>query len=419
MKISTCLIAKNEAVNIGRCLESIKSISDEIIVVDTGSTDNTVEIAKSFGARVYFYEWDNNFSNAKNYALDKSTGDWIIFIDADEYFDANTPKNLLQVLKHFNDNKKYDAILFKMYNTEGYSGRIISVNPIVRAFRGHNKIRFFGAVHEQPLNKDNTLNAANITDYSLIIYHTGYSTSILPEKVSRNLEILKNEIADNNITSLTYYYMSSMNNNLNNSEETIKYALLALKEPEFGKTIMAYQPYVFLIDHMVRLKNKYTSEEIEKYIKEALIRFPTHPEIWYMAGNTRKAQGDYASAIECYKKALECNKNFKLLLNNNFPARLETVYFNLAELLQKTGEPVQSLNYYFKTLKINKYNFNAVKGLYDMIKNQAPAEIILFLWSIYDKENKDDLVFLNRAMAELGNRVLANYYYETYSKLNE
>ena len=184
---------------------------------------------------MYFYEWDNNFSNAKNYALDKSTGDWIIFIDADEYFDANTPKNLLQVLKHFNDNKKYDSILFKMYNTEGYNGKIISINPIVRAFRGHNKIRFSGAVHEQPLNKDNTLNAANITDYSLIIYHTGYSTSILPEKVSRNLEILKNEIADNNITSLTYYYMSSMNNNLNNSEETIKYALLALKNQNLQK----------------------------------------------------------------------------------------------------------------------------------------------------------------------------------------
>jgi glycosyltransferase involved in cell wall biosynthesis len=416
MKISSCLIAKNEAENISRCLESIKSISNEIIVVDTGSTDNTVEIAKSFGARVFFYEWDNNFSNAKNYALDKATGDWIIFLDADEYFDANTPKNLLHVLKKLNDNNRFDAILFKMYNTEGYSGRIISVNPIVRAFRGHNKIRFFGAVHEQPLNKDNTLNAANITDYSLIIYHTGYSTSILPEKVSRNLEILKNEIADNNITSLTYYYMSSMNNNLNNSEETIKYALLALKEPEFAKTIMAYQPYVFLIDHMVKLQDKYMFEEIEKYIEEAISRFPTHPEIWYIIGNAREAQGDYHVAIESYRKALEYNKNFNLPLNNNFPARLEAVYYNLGELLKKTGEHLQSLDYYFEALKINKYNFYTMKGLYDLIKDQAPAEIVLFLGSIYNKEKKDDLVFLSTAMAKLGNNLLANYYYEAYNK---
>ncbi|MGI6084069.1 MAG: glycosyltransferase [Acetivibrionales bacterium] len=417
MKISTCLIVKNEEENISRCLESIKTVSDEIIVVDTGSTDNTVEIARSLGARVYFYEWDNNFSNAKNYALDKATGDWIIFLDADEYFDEKTSKNLAHVLNRINNNKAYDAILFKMYHTEGCNGRIISENPTVRAFRGHNKIRFFGAVHEQPLNKGNTLYAANITDYSLVVYHTGYSSVLLPEKINRNLKILKDEIAKNQITNLTYYYMSSMNNNLNNSEESIKYALLALKEPTFEKTIMAYQPYVFLIDNMVKLKDKHTFEEIEKYIEEAISRFPAHPEIWYVIGNARKEQGDYPAAIESYHKALECNKNFNLLLNNNFPARLGLVYFYLAELFKKTGDPVQALDYYFESLKINKHNFDTIYGLYELIKNQEPANIILFLNSIYDKQNKNDLVFLNTAMANLGNTVLANYYYKLHEGL--
>ncbi len=417
MKISTCLIVKNESDNISRCLTSVKTVSDEIIIVDTGSTDDTIEIAQRFGARAYFYEWDNNFSNAKNFALNKATGDWIIFLDADEYFDANTPKNLLHVLKRINNNKEYDAILFKMYHTEGYNGRIISVNPTVRAFRGHNKIRFFGAIHEQPLNKDNTLYAADITDYSLVIYHTGYSSVLLPEKVNRNLEILKNEIANNNITNLTYYYMSSIYNNLNNPEESIKYALLALRYPGFEKTIMAYQPYVFLIDNMLKLKDKYTFEEIEKYINEAITRFSTHPEIWYVIGNARKEQGDYTAAIESYRKALECNRNFELLLNNNFPARLDLVYFYLAELLQKTDEPVQALDYYVESLKVNKYSFDTVKGLYELIKNQEPVDIILFLNSIYDKKNKNDLVFLNTVMADLGNNVLANYYYKVHEEL--
>ena len=92
---------------------------------------------------------------------------------------------------------------------------------------------------------------------------------------------------------------------------------------------MAYQPYVFLIDHMVKLQDKYMFEEIEKYIEEAISRFPTHPEIWYIIGNAREAQGDYHVAIESYRKALEYNKNFNLPLNNNFPARLEAVYYNL------------------------------------------------------------------------------------------
>lgn len=95
MKISTCLIVKNEADNIGRCLDSIKDISNEIIVVDTGSTDNTKEIALKIGAKIFDYQWDNNFSKAKNYALSKATGDWIVFPDADEYLDANSLKSTL------------------------------------------------------------------------------------------------------------------------------------------------------------------------------------------------------------------------------------------------------------------------------------------------------------------------------------
>ena len=417
MKISSCLIVKNEAENINRCLESIKNISDEIIVVDTGSTDNTKEIAKSFEANIYDYQCDDNFSNARNFALDKAAGDWIIFLDADEYFDANTPKNLKHVLGRINDNNKYDAVLFKMLHTEGHNGRIVSVNPTVRAFRGKNKIRYIGAVHEQPLNKDKTLYAANISDYSLVVYHTGYSSTLLPEKVNRNLEILKREIKNNQITNLTYYYMSSINNNLGNSEESIKYALLALKEPTFEKTIMAYQPYVFLIDNMIKLKDKYTFDEIEKYIDEAINRFPTHPEVWYIIGNARKEQGNYLAAINCYLKAIECNRNFDLLLNNNFPARLQLTYFNLAESYKITGDSIKAFDNYIECLKIDKYNMDTITGLYDLIKNQNTAEIIFFLNSIYDRKKKEDLVFLNSAMANVGNKIITNYYYKKHEEL--
>lgn len=417
MKISSCLIVKNEAENIVRCLESIKDISDEIIVVDTGSTDNTKEIALSYGAKIYDFEWNDNFSDARNFALSKANGDWIIFLDADEYFDTKTQKTLSLVLRRVNNNKAYDAVLFKMLHSEGYNGSIISMNPAVRVFRGKQGIRYVGAIHEQALNKNNTLYAANITDYSLIVYHTGYSSVLLPEKVNRNLEILKKEIANNQITNLTYYYMSSINNNLNNPEESIKYALLALQYPTFETTIMAYQPYVFLIDNMLKLKGRYTFDEIEKYISEAISRFPTHPEIWYIIGNVRKDQNDYKAAIESYLKAIEYNENFNLLMNNNFMARLNLVYLYLAESYKKIGDSVKSLDNYMESLKIDKLNMRAITGLYELVKDQDTAEIIFFLNSIYDNSNKEDLVFLNNSMAKLGNVLLANYYYELYGKL--
>ena len=87
MRISACMIAKNEEKNIARCINSYKSIVDEIVVIDTGSTDRTIEIAQDLGAVVYNYRWNNDFAAAKNYALSKVNGDWAIVLDADEYFE--------------------------------------------------------------------------------------------------------------------------------------------------------------------------------------------------------------------------------------------------------------------------------------------------------------------------------------------
>ena len=83
-RLSVCMIVKNEEQNIKRCLESVKDIAYQIIVVDTGSTDKTKELAKSYNVELYEYKWDNNFSNARNESLKYATGDWVLFLDADE-----------------------------------------------------------------------------------------------------------------------------------------------------------------------------------------------------------------------------------------------------------------------------------------------------------------------------------------------
>ena len=93
VKISQCMIVKDEEQNIVRALSWGKGIVSEQIVVDTGSTDRTVEIARQMGARVYQIPWTNDFSAAKNYAIGKASGDWIAFLDADEYFTEEDGKN--------------------------------------------------------------------------------------------------------------------------------------------------------------------------------------------------------------------------------------------------------------------------------------------------------------------------------------
>ncbi len=97
--ISLCMIVKNEEENIEHCLSSIQGLVDEIIIIDTGSTDGTKEIAKKFGAKVFDFKWNNNFSDARNFSLSKATGDWIFILDADEVIspsDHEKIKNLIR-----------------------------------------------------------------------------------------------------------------------------------------------------------------------------------------------------------------------------------------------------------------------------------------------------------------------------------
>ena len=88
MKLSLAMIVKNEESVLGHCLESVQGLVDEIVIVDTGSSDATVEIAEAHGARVFPFAWVNDFALARNYALDRCTGDWLLVLDADEAIDV-------------------------------------------------------------------------------------------------------------------------------------------------------------------------------------------------------------------------------------------------------------------------------------------------------------------------------------------
>lgn len=89
------MMVKNEEEMLPRCLNSIKHLIDELIVVDTGSTDKTIEIAESFGAKIYHHPWENNFSKHRNQSLGYATGDWIIQIDADEELNGYQLKKMI------------------------------------------------------------------------------------------------------------------------------------------------------------------------------------------------------------------------------------------------------------------------------------------------------------------------------------
>ena len=111
--ISLCMIVKNEEDVLKRCLTSVKSVVDEIIIVDTGSTDSTKKIAKEFTDKIYYFKWIDDFSKARNYAFSKATKEYILWLDAD---DVILPEDieLMKILKE--DLKKNIDIVMMKYN---------------------------------------------------------------------------------------------------------------------------------------------------------------------------------------------------------------------------------------------------------------------------------------------------------------
>lgn len=122
MSLSICIITLNEEDNIGRTLESVKEIADEIIVVDSGSTDSTVAIAQSYGAKVFVEPW-KGFALQKNSSLDKACGDWILSLDADEEVSAELSSSIKSLLKSEQTTPQFDAYTMNRCNL--YLGRWI------------------------------------------------------------------------------------------------------------------------------------------------------------------------------------------------------------------------------------------------------------------------------------------------------
>ncbi len=193
MLLSACLIAKNEALTLPKCLESLQGAADEIILVDTGSNDKTVEIAESFGAKVFYYEWTNDFSAARNEALRHASGDFILVIDADEFLEE-THK---QTLRDFLASTDAEGVFITVKNYLGSLTNLTSVMGIrvMRLFRrGHF---YTGAIHEQVA--DSVARAGRpITTLDVELHHLGYTTEFLQNrsKSTRNTQLLEEELAN-------------------------------------------------------------------------------------------------------------------------------------------------------------------------------------------------------------------------------
>lgn len=186
MTISACIIGKNEEKNLENCLKSIASYVDEIVFVDTGSSDNTKIIAKAYNAILIEADFHRDFSKARNLALREASKDWVLVIDCDEVFQGEGLHSLTKTM----EKKGYVACSFKLINiinNNGYEGP-----EALRLFKNHEGFHYEGRIHEQLLKSIyEKYSESNLCTSDMILYHFGYGLSqeAMEEKHKRNLEI--------------------------------------------------------------------------------------------------------------------------------------------------------------------------------------------------------------------------------------
>lgn len=306
MRISACYITKNEAENIYRSIKSIRAQVDEIVVVDTGSIDRTIEIAQKLGAKVSSYVWQDSFALARNYALAKATGDWIVLLDADEYFSTGTAGNLRTIIECC-DARQCDGLLIKMNNIDSESEALLDSFYQLRVVRRQEGLAYKGRIHEELFCCGKILrNLQQISPDMLQIIHTGYSQKLSKDKALRNLALLQMELAGGRSECELYRYFCDCYDGLGEKKKAIYYAWLDVRH---GRRNVSYgsQCYRKLLSYYAELGDRESAQKRFEVATLAVRFFQEVPDFHAEYGECLaqfyrygEAAGELSRALELY-----------------------------------------------------------------------------------------------------------------------
>lgn len=354
--ISACMIVKNEEDWLERCLSSITGLADEIILVDTGSEDRTIEIAKKFGCKIYNYPWRNDFSAARNESLRHATGDWVFIIDADE----ELAQDQIPRLRYYAGKEDLNILSLTVYNKSLETGIVSSFLPSIRMFRRNLNIRYEGIVHNQ-LRLPEGIPAARC---DAKLFHYGYDLKKERQivKLERTRKLLDDQLSEKpndifanfNMAQLIRSYPDSASEE--NSRKIIYHAerVLEYADPDsvfhFGQRVMA------LLQIAGALFNLKEFEKAEKYCYDALELKPDYIDPPMILGMIYFALGDktqaerflnlYLRMIDEYDENDERHNIIFFFLDKQHQA-----WYRLARLAQLDNDSEKAIEYFEKTIQ--------------------------------------------------------------------
>jgi glycosyltransferase involved in cell wall biosynthesis len=311
-KISLCIIVKNEADNLPRCLTSAKPYVDEMIVVDTGSTDESVAIVHQYGAKVSHFTWCDDFAAARNAGLSLATGEWILVLDADEELVVES-QDLRQRLQSSSSVREYSLLLVNQH--QGADDQ--TAPPLMRLFRNLPGVQYAGCFHEHVVYAQPTPGFDRSELFlGATIFHYGYAPELKVQKLrDRNIPMLEAMRQREELGLMLLTCLADMYEEIDNLEQS-----QACYQEAFERLLPDLQQGIcpnetgYLRFLLYRLS--WDSLEAENYqtaqllLRQSLSWFPNYPPLVYLAGLLMCYLGFYKGAIPYFQACLEIGDRY-------------------------------------------------------------------------------------------------------------
>lgn len=355
IKVSLCMIAKNEEKNIGRCLQSVVGVVDEMIVVDTGSCDKTCQIAQTYGAKIQSFIWNDNFSDARNASLELAAGEWILFLDADE----ELTKESGAVVRRAIENQDMEGYFSKIINFAGNdSCPETSSDLVFRLFRNKPEYRFRNAIHEQICDviSENNGQARYQLLENLVIVHYGYLDSQIKDKDKkrRNLILLEKELSQRPGDPLVRFHYAV---ELYRMGETFAAA------KEFSKVAESVNPqsviYGAKLMRYITLAQYGAGNPAAALaaVQQGVALFPDYADLYYFGGVVHYELRDYGMAYDCFQKALQAPPQ-PIQYASFYGVQGCRSYYYLGQIAERFCNEEEALRYYIASIRDDS-NFTA------------------------------------------------------------
>ena len=374
-KITACLIARDEEGTIGSCLESLSGAVDEIVVLDTGSRDRTKRVARRHGARVADFPWVDDFSAARNHALDLARGEWILVVDCDEELSGPSRDRLRETVR----DCSADGFSVELVNRESPAALSDSDDADIpgarwlalRLFRRDSGIRYRGRIHERPIFPDagehRVEEARGIT-----VLHSGYQNAAdRGAKAERNLRLIDTALAetpeDDLVTRSLYQFYKAFGSPPPERDRRVA-AWVELVEAERALQQPPVSPWIpsGLAQHAWWLSDHRRHPEAEVRARRLLARFGPSPPLFLAVARARAAAGDYEAAEEAAAEILADEPEIAAPYRH-FPLDVALVrrraHYLRAEIGERLGRLEEAQAVYARLVEIDPGHLPAVLRL--------------------------------------------------------